>query len=138
MSKLYDNYCYLKTIDPDTIYIFKSGIFYIFLDKDAKVVSDLFSLKLTNLNENVLKCGFPIQSIDKYSKLLSKLSYKFKIIDTTENKSFTIENYYLNEDIKELLKKISNINLDTLSVKEAFDFIEENKKFAKKIIERKV
>ena len=66
------------------------------------------------------------------------MSYKFKIIDTTENKSFTIENYYLNEDIKELLKKISNINLDTLSVKEAFDFIEENKKFAKKIIERKV
>lgn len=138
MSKLYDNYCYLKTIDPDTIYIFKSGIFYIFLDEDAKLASDLFSLKLTNLNENVVKCGFPLQSIDKYSKLLSKLSYKFKIIDTTENKSFTIENYYLNENIKELLEKISNINSETLSVKEAFNFIEETKELAKSIMERNV
>ena len=131
-------YCYLKASDPNTIYIFKSGIFYIFLDEDAKVASDLFSLKLTNLNENVVKSDFPIQSIDKYTYLLHKLSYKFKIIDTAQNKSFTIENFCLNEDIKELLEKISNINSDTLSVREAFDFIEETKQLAKSIMERNV
>ena len=134
----YINYCYLKASDPNTIYIFKSGIFYIFLDEDAKVASDLFSLKLTNLNENVVKCENEIQSIDKYNKLLHKLSYKFKIIDTAQNKSFTIENFCLNEDIKELLEKISNINSDTLSVREAFDFIEETKQLAKSIMERNV
>ena len=100
MSKLYDNYCYLKTIDPDTIYIFKSGIFYIFLDKDAKVVSDLFSLKLTNLNENVLKCGFLIQSIDKYSKLFevlySKLGNERKYLEIIkEQKRYLLSNMFI-------------------------------------------
>ena len=47
--KLYDKYKYLKKIDSNKNYLFKSGNFYIFLDEDAKVISSVTTLKLTML-----------------------------------------------------------------------------------------
>lgn len=57
MSKLYERYLELKKQDSSILYLFKSGIFYIFLDEDAKKMSYILNLKLSNLNESILKCG---------------------------------------------------------------------------------
>ena len=70
MSKLYLIYKKLKEINKTTIYLFKSGIFYIALSDDAIFLSSKFNLKLTNLNSTILKCWFPVSSIDKYIKNL--------------------------------------------------------------------
>lgn len=59
MSKLYEKYKSLKSENNDKLYLFKSGIFYIFLDEDAKKMSNFLNLKLTNLNESICKCRFP-------------------------------------------------------------------------------
>ena len=59
-------------------------------------------LKLTNLNDKIVKCGFPSNSLKKYLKLLSMTKYKIKIIDTTNTTSYTISDYDLNNGIKEL------------------------------------
>ena len=58
MSKLYERYNYLKRTDTDgehTLYLFKSGIFFIFLQEDAKIASGLLHLKITQLNSEVVK-----------------------------------------------------------------------------------
>ena len=60
MSKLIKIYKDLKTQNNDKIYLFKSGIFYIFLDEAAKEMSKTFNFKLTNLNDEFVKCGFLI------------------------------------------------------------------------------
>ena len=76
MSKLFDNYLNLKATEKDannTLYIFKSGIFFIFLDNDARIASKLLNLKLTYLTENIIKCGFPINSLAKHLTRLKLL-----------------------------------------------------------------
>ena len=71
MSKLMNLYTNLKKQDSNTLYLFKIGLFYNFLNDDAKKISNLLQLKLTNLSPEIIKCGFPYSSLDKYLKILS-------------------------------------------------------------------
>lgn len=134
MSKLIDMYKNLKQEDAETLYLFKSGVFYIFLDEDAKLISNIFSLKLTNLNSNFVKCGFPANSLDKYMKILNCTQYKVKIIDNTSNTTLTLKEFELNKNAINLLKTIANIDDNNLSIKEAYDFISNIKNTANKIL----
>ena len=60
--------------------------------------------------------------------------YKIKIIDTTNTTSYTISDYDLNNGIKELLLKISNINTENISISEAYSLLNSFKDDALKII----
>ena len=134
MSKLYNNYLELKKEENSYIYLFKSGIFYIALQEDAKVLSQKFGLKLTNLNDTIIKCGFPSNCIDKYISLFTNNNIKFKIIDSKINTSFSPTEYKQDTKTKELLNLINNTNPDLLSIKEAYSFIENKKDMAKEIL----
>ena len=123
MSKLFDIYKNLKQEDAETLYLFKSGIFYIFLDEDAKMINNLLDLKLTNLNTEIVKCGFPANSLQKYLKLLSFTDYNIKIIDNSSNTSYKVKDFTMNNNNIDLLKTISNVNEENLSVKDAYEFI---------------
>lgn len=123
MSKLYDIYKKLKNENNGTIYLFKSGVFYICLDDDAKILSKIYNLKLTNLNVDIVKCGFPCSSFDKYYMLFTNDKLKFKIIEN--NTIFDGNNYLKNQKMSALLDKIDTININDLSVSEAYRFIEE-------------
>ena len=114
MSKLYDIYKKLKNENSETLYLFKSGVFYICLDDDAKVLSKIYNLKLTNLNVDIVKCGFPCSSFDKYYKLFVNDDINFKIVEN--NAIFDSSDYLLNKSILSLLDKISKVNIDNLSV----------------------
>ena len=133
MSKLYDTYISLKANEKDknnTLYLFKAGLFFIFLDEDAKKASNILNLKLTNLNENVVKCGFPVQSLEKYSNLLKLSNCKLKIVDTNKKEALTITDYSVDTNILSLLTDIQNVDTETLSIKEAYCFIDTIKKRA--------
>lgn len=134
MSKLFNIYKNLKQEDSETLYLFKSGIFYIFIDKDAEIVHDLLDLKLTNLNTEIVKCGFPENSLQKYLKLLSLTKYNVKIIDNTLSTSYTINDYYIDKVVKELLLTISNVNTENISIQEACSLLDTFKNDAKKIM----
>lgn len=95
-SKLYKKYLSLKIEDSSYFYLFKSGIFYIFISDDAKIISPLLNLKLTNLNSVIMKCGFPINSAEKY------LNAKELVV---------------------ILGDFLNVNIDTLSISQAFDLL---------------
>ena len=91
MSKLLNTYKNLKEKDFETIYLFKNGAFYLALEDDAKLLSNEFELKLTNLNANAVKCGFPCSSFDKYYLKLKNIDKEFKIVDSL------ITNFHLPE-----------------------------------------
>lgn len=79
MSKLLDMYTSLKKEDSETLYLFKVGLFYNFLNNDAVTVSNLTNLKITNLSPTILKCGFPLNSLDKYINLFNSLNLKIYV-----------------------------------------------------------
>lgn len=137
MSKLVNIYKNLKNQDPDTIYLFKSGIFYIILDEDAKKVSPLLDLKLTKLNDTIVKCGFPVSAYNKYFNILNQTTIKFKIIDKTNGLSLTFNDFTIEQSLKNLLNKINQIDTEHLSVSEAYKFIEDIQKDSRKILKWK-
>ena len=134
MSKLVNCYKNLKSNDSSSLYLFKSGVFYIFLDEDAKIISNLLHLKLTNLNSEIQKCGFPANSLEKYLALLKLIPYEVKIIDNTDSVSYTPKQFSINKEIIDFLSDISILNVETLSVSQAFNFLSSIKEKASKLL----
>lgn len=135
MSKLVNLYKSLKSEDANTLYLFKSGIFYIFLDDDAKIINELLDLRLTNLNEETVKCGFPSNSLSKYLKLLDCTNYTIKIVDTSSSTILKAKDFSSHENYSKLLKAIEAVDEKNLSVREAYEFISNIKKIAQEIVE---
>lgn len=135
MSKLYSMYLKLKEESPNSLFLFKSGIFLIALEEDAIKLSNLFGLKLTKLNESVQKCGFPNSSFEKYTNLFKALNLDIKIIETEKNTSYNLIEFKQNKEIFKLLEKIKSINEDNLSVSEAYEFIKTLKQDIANIME---
>ena len=113
LQKLYDN---LKSKDSKKIYIFEVGIFYNILNEDARLVSDKIGLKLTDLGPDLIKCGFPVAKLEKYTNLLKSHNLDYEVINslapTNSNTSY-----------QSIIRKIQNLDLDNTTCKEAFDFI---------------
>lgn len=122
MSKLLNNYNNLKKQDSEILYLFKNGAFYIALEDDAKLLSKEFNLKITNLNETTIKCGFPCTSFDKYYLKLQSLNKDFKIIDKDTISSATV--YLENRKVENLIHEIKSVDINNLSISEAYAFIE--------------
>lgn len=137
MGKLYDIYLNEKKKNSNTIILFKSGIFYLAIDKDATFLSDIFGFNLTNLNNEIKKCGFPCASLDKYLKLLKSHNLNVKLIEIDKNTSYSIQEYTESKIIKELLEQINIVNLDNLSISEAYKFIEDLKEKVNNIQNKK-
>jgi DNA mismatch repair ATPase MutS len=105
----------LKKKDPNKIYIFQVGIFYNLLNEDAQLVSDKIGLKLTNLSPEIVKCGFPIAKLEKYTHLLENLYLKYEVVT---NQAPLNQGSY-----NSIIKKIQNVDLDNTTCKEAFDIL---------------
>lgn len=133
MSKLYNTYLELKKKDKEIIYLFKSGIFFIALDDDAYTLSKFFHFKITNLTDTVVKCGFPCSSFDKYSNLFLLHNLKVKIIELSNRVIYPLKDYTQTTKITELLNDIKSIDINTLSIQEAYQFIENLKNKVTKI-----
>lgn len=137
MSKLYSSYLSMKKLDKDTILLFKSGIFYILLDNDARLVSSILNLKLTQLNSDIVKCGFPINSLDKYLNLLIKYKLNVKIVDLNSNTSYKPNEFIYDNNTDSLLLELSNLNVNNLSIKEAYSKLEDFNQKANNILNSK-
>lgn len=116
MSKLQKQYEELKKKDSEKIYIFKVGIFYNILNDDARVVSNSIGLKLTDLGPDIVKCGFPIAKLDKYTNLLVSKNLEYEVINT-------LTPSHQNISYDSIVKKIESIDLNNTTCKEAFDIL---------------
>lgn len=117
MSKLVKLYTKLKQENPNKLYLFKSGIFYIAIDDDALTLSELFDFKIIDLNSKSIKCGFPTNKISYYSGLLNINNIDFEIINSLETVAVQNTNQVLYENI---INEILKINFDEISFKDAF------------------
>ena len=120
MSKLFAKFQELKQENPDTLYLLKSGIFYIGLNEDAEKLSELFGFKITNLNDTVTKCGFPEKKLDFYTNLLNTCNVTFEIIDSVQEKVKNIPNYLQEQKIQNTLKSIEKLDMNQISFQDAF------------------
>lgn len=133
MGKLYSKYVQLKKENSDILYAFKSGVFYLFVDADAKIISPLLNLKLTKLNDTILKCGFPVSAQDKYFQLLNQIPYKVNIIEDLNKVSSSTNELDIDSSIKDLVLKLQQVNIDTLSLKDSYFFLKNIKECVNKI-----
>ncbi len=126
MSKLYEHYKRCKEENSDKIILIRSGAFYVILDDDAKMLNEKLGLKLTMLNENIVKCGFPINSLLKYSNMLKANSLEFVItaLDMSMKSLDKVE--------KGIINKIKNIDFDNLSPILAFNLLSQYKELLNK------
>lgn len=133
MSKLYNTYVELKKRNSNSIYLFKSGIFFIALDEDAKKLSNLFNFKLSNFTPSVTKCGFPCSSLEKYIKMFNACNLTIKVIEPEGNTLYYLKDYTQNLHITEFLNSIRTIDINNLSIQGAYDLLEQLQKTAQKI-----
>ena len=126
MSKLYKKYLELKQDNPNQLYLFKAGIFYIFLDQDAKLASSELNLKLTQLNDTVVKCGFPVSALSKYTDMLDMFIYT--IVDETLNTVHSVDDYLSNTKVTSCITKIKNIDINNTSPIQALNILSDFKK----------
>lgn len=115
MSKLLKQYQELKKKDSNKIYIFQVGIFYNLLNEDAQLVSNKIGLRLTNLSPEIVKCGFPIAKLEKYTHLFESLDLKYELVT---NQAPLNQGSY-----SSIIKNIQNIDLENTTCKEAFDIL---------------
>ena len=97
VSVIYSEYLKLKKKNKESLYLFKSGNFYIFVGDDALYISKITTLKLSNFSSEAKKCGFPINSLDKYLNIFNNLKIKVKVID----------NLLLDEKVEKIIFKKS-------------------------------
>lgn len=119
---LYSKYLALKEKDANTIYLFKSGIFFLALQDDATLMSKELNLKTTNLSKDVIKCGFPVSRGEHYFRILEAKNLSFSIVDDI----YFVENYndYINNtELKQIVNKIISIDFDTITFKEAYQIL---------------
>ncbi|MBQ9314888.1 MAG: hypothetical protein IJ220_07900 [Clostridia bacterium] len=132
MSKLINKLNELKKHDASSIYIFRVGIFYNILNEDAKILNEKLGLKLTSLSPEIIKCGFPISSLDKYTKKLDELQLKYKVIDDLPNNT-NMEDFSNNIEIKKILNKIKNLDMNNTTFQQAFNILLDIQNKLKKI-----
>lgn len=123
MSKLYSEYEKLKQKNNEKIYLFKSGIFYVALQDDAQKLSEIFDFKITNLNDNVIKCGFPLKRLEFYINLLKQKNVDFEIVDNNYSKIENYSDYLNNESVKNILHSIVELDMNDISFKQAFEIL---------------
>lgn len=120
MSKLYLEYLKRKKENNDKYYLFRTGLFYIFIDEDARNISKITPLSITNLSNDIVKCGFPSNSLEKYLNIFKNLGLDVDIIN--EIKKDTNENIS-----KKIIKRIKNLDIDTLTPVKAINILNELK-----------
>ena len=108
-----NRYEYYKIKYKEYIILIKSGNFYFALQQDAIVLNDIFKYKL-NISNNIIKVGFPINTLNKILKTLDNININYIVLDKNIlhiNKNKTnAYNKYINNNISNYILRIKNIN----------------------------
>ena len=117
MSKLATIYFAKKCLNPDLVYIFHCGIFYLFLEDDAMRMNEMFQLKITHLSPEISKCGFSESASQKYFTMLDQAHVSYEVIEL--EKKDTVE--------KRIVKRLKEVNLYQVTPIEALEILFELK-----------
>lgn len=130
MSKLYTKYLELKRKDANKLYLIKSGLFYIFIDEDAKKMSQALNLKCVFLTGEIVKCGFPENAKNKYLRKLQELNQSIEIIESEKKE----KNYFISDIKLESLAFLKTLDLNRITPIEALEYLNTLQKELRKLI----
>lgn len=82
------------------------------LGDDAVKLSEELDLELTKFTKDCNKCGFPITKLKRYTKFIELLGYDYEIVLSAK---------------EQVIEDIMNIDLDSLTIKEAYEKIKSYK-----------
>ncbi len=102
MSKIYNKYLELKSIDKDKLYLFKSGKFYIFIADDCDKINDYIVLKKVKFTNNIFKCGFPENALNDYMRVFKNQKLNIEIIEDITLNEKNINDFILDIDINKI------------------------------------
>ena len=80
----------LQVKDKGCIILTNLGTFYIARGKDAVLLNRLLELKVNCLEAEICKVGFPIKSLEKYTKLIEEKQYSY-IVYNFDNQNFKLK-----------------------------------------------
>ena len=69
----------LQAKDKGYIILVNIGSFYIAAGKDAVLLHNILNLKVSCMEPEICKVGFPINSLDKYTKLIEEKEYSYLV-----------------------------------------------------------
>ena len=117
MGKISDKYYILKKNNKKKLYLFEGGLFYIFVNDDAKYISSKYGLKVTSFGYDV-KCGFPVKNLDKYLEIFKK--EKIEIVSNKSEKNTS----------EIIITTLNKIDLDKITPFEALEILHKLKRTA--------
>lgn len=71
----------LKFFNPDKLYIFENGIFYIAYNEDADKMKEIFGFLVKQMGNLYRKCEFPVKYFERYEKALKLKNIEYEIVD---------------------------------------------------------
>lgn len=77
------------------VILINNGSFYIAKGRDAVLLHEILGLKLSCIEPEVCKVGFPLNSLEKYTKLIEEKKYSYVVYqyDNTANELNIIKKY---------------------------------------------
>ncbi len=122
VSKLYDKYIELKKENNEKMYLFKSGLFYVFLEEDAVKISKITTLKCTQLTPKVVKCGFPQNSLERYLEIFKELNLEIEVIQLEESEKKKLSNKIRSGKIKSI-NELKSLDLNAITPIRALELL---------------
>ena len=92
----------LQTKEKGSIVLVNAGNFYIARGKDAILLHNLLDLKVSCLEPEICKVGFPLNSLEKYTKLIEEKNY-----------SYIVYNYDSKLGKLKVIKKYKGMHINT-------------------------
>ncbi len=102
MSKIYTKYLELKEKNPNKLYLFKSGKFYIFIADDCDKINEYVVLKKVKFTNETYKCGFPENVLDDYLRVFSNHKLDIELVENTDVSKNTIYEIIEKTDINKI------------------------------------
>lgn len=107
-SSIYEKYLELKKENNDNLYLFKIGLFYVFIADDAIRINKITTLKLINHSKDILKCGFPENSFEKYMEIFNNLKINVVLVEDNNVQKDV-------ESLNRYLDKIKKIDINSIT-----------------------
>lgn len=80
----------LRSKEKGKIILINAGAFYIAIGRDAVLLHNILDLKVNCMEIETCKVGFPINSLNKYTKLIQEKEYSY-IVYKYDNKNSKLE-----------------------------------------------
>lgn len=124
MSKIYDKYLELKKEKPDTLYLFHSGKFYIFIADDADTINQYVVLRKTQFTKEISKCGFPDTCYDDYMKVFHNHHLDITVIESVSIVESESKDY--SSSLKKYLKiekYVKDLDINSITPLQSMDIL---------------